>query len=132
MAAATGKKFFMASSLVAKPGSVQSCPPTKLVTVKHKSLDLLASMMLQMETAPTLKLRFPGLLRADNPAHQPILDMLAPQQEDPVVAEEPAAAPMASLPAARAIIKPEVKPEVKPEGPAPKRRRTGPIHIDLT
>lgn len=122
----------MAPSLVAQPGRVEAVRQ-KMVMVKHHKLDLLASMTLQMETAPTLMLRFPGLLQADDPAHKPILDMLAPEQDDPVVAQEPAAAaPVTSLPAARAIIKPEVKPEVKQEGPGPKRRRTGSIHIDLT
>ena len=39
-------------------------------------------LSLQMESAITLVLRFPGLLRPDNPSHKPILDLVC-SDEDP-------------------------------------------------
>ena len=89
----------------------------------------LARLALQMESAITLVLRFPGLLKPDNPLHKPILDLVAPDDSDDgdePVAEQPEVAD----------VKPEVpqgqqQAVVKPERPA---ARSTPkiLHLDLT
>ena len=125
-----GKKFYTAPSMVAASGPATASSMTFSTTVYH-NLAQAARLCLQMESAITLVLRFPGLLRPDNPSHKPILDLVCSDED---VANDPPAAE--SEPA-------DVKPVVAQARPAaPKAERvSGRVsgraaakisHIDLT
>ena len=120
-----GNKFYTAPSMVTHsgPATVSTRPPLQPALVIIRPL---ATLRLQMESAVTLVLRFPGLLRPDNPLHKPILDLLAPQQSE---AEDDL--PAAELDDALAAQQAQPQAGVKPERPAvlaaPKS-----VQVDLT
>ena len=98
----------------------------KLSDSMYISYAQLARLSLQMESAITLVLRFPGLLRPDNPAHKPILDLVCSDEDaadDPPAAEAADVKPL--VPQARRIA--AVKAERASGRAAPKVS-----HIDLT
>ena len=106
------------------PATVSSRPPLKSPLIYVRPL---ATLRLQMESAVTLVLRFPGLLRPDNPLHKPILDLVAPDLGDPGE-DLPAAelrdehhGPQQAQPQAR------IKPERPAVLPAPRI-----VQVDLT
>ena len=78
---AAGKKFYTAPSMVASSGPAVASSVT-LSKKKYIKIAKLASLQLSMQSAITLVLRFPGLLRPDNPLHRPILDLIAPDPDD--------------------------------------------------
>ena len=122
-----GKKFYNAPSMVA--GSAPATASTmQLSTKRYVKYGPVAKLKLQMESAITLVLRFPGLLKPDNPLHKPILELVAPDADegDEPVAEQPEAAE----------VKPEVQ-QVQPQAvikPERAAARSVPkiLHLDLT
>ena len=146
----TGRKFYMAPNLVTQTGPARSVKPRPASTLTHHPDALLADITLHMEAAGTLTLRFPGLLRPDTPAHQPILQLLHSEQQEPAAvagaeaAGGAAAAPVIQSPTsilkqikelvnAASLAPPaHVRPEVKPESRPRKRQKATPTCIDLT
>ena len=78
---AAGKKFYNAPSMVSSsgPATASSMTLSSAIYVKYAKL---ARLQLSMQSAITLVLRFPGLLKPDNPVHKPILDLIAPDADD--------------------------------------------------
>ena len=78
---AAGKKFYNAPSMIASsgPAVASSMTLSSAIYIRYAKL---ARLQLSMQSAITLVLRFPGLLKPDNPVHKPILDLIAPDADD--------------------------------------------------
>lgn len=131
----------MAPSLVTQMGAAKPVRTLQNTKVSHPTGATVADILLHLETAVTLTLRFPGLLRPDNAAHQPILQLLHSEErrsatEAPAAAmPSPAAngcvkseASNAASPALAAITMHKVKQDARPR----KRQKAPPACIDLT
>ena len=121
---AAGKKFYTAPSMVASSGPAVASSVT-LSNKAYIKIARLASLQLSMQSAITLVLRFPGLLRPDNPLHKPILDLVAPDADD----DEADAVETADVKPVLTHARPSAAPKLERQS-----ARSAPrvCHIDLT